>query len=268
MDYYSILGVTKNSTPDEIKKAYRKLVKDHHPDRGGDAEQFKKINEAYEVLKDQQKRSEYDNPGPEFNFTYRSDNLDEVFSQFFRQPQHLRKNKDVRLAVEMSLEDVAIGKEILGTYTLPSGRTETANFKIPIGVEHGDVVKFKNLGDDSNTRLDRGDLLVHVKVLRHEIYERDGCNLYVKKRISIFDLILGTNILLEDLTGTTINVNIVRGTQPETILNVANYGLLDRRTGTLGNIFIRIKGYIPEISDPEILRKLEEINNEISNSTR
>jgi curved DNA-binding protein CbpA len=75
MDYYNILGVTKNSTPDEIKQAYRKLVKEHHPDRGGDAEKFKKINEAYDVLKDQQKRAEYTTPRPEFKFTSNNVNI-------------------------------------------------------------------------------------------------------------------------------------------------------------------------------------------------
>lgn len=271
MDYYNILGVSKNSTPDEIKQAYRKLVKEHHPDRGGDAEHFKKINEAYEILKDQQKKSEYDTPRPEFKFTSSNANMNDfhdLFGHFFKQQPHVRKNKDVRLTVSMSLEDVAVGKEIIGTYTLPSGRKETSNFKIPAGVEHGEIIKFKGLGDDGFENIDRGDLLVHVKVLPHAKYERDGCNLFLKERISVFDLMIGTSILIEDLTGNAINVNIVKGTQPDTILSVANYGLLDRRTGKTGNIFIRIKGYLPEIVDPEILRKLEEINNEISNSTR
>lgn len=269
MDYYNILGVSKDSTPEDIKKAYRALVKEHHPDRGGDAEFFKKINEAYEVLKDQNKRSNYDAPKSDFNFTSSNVNMEDfhdLFGQFFRQQSQIRKNKDVRLTVSMSLEDVAVGKEIIGTYTMPSGRKETSNFKIPAGVEHGEIIKFKGLGDDSYENVDRGDLLVHVKVLPHNKYERDGCNIFLKERINIFELMLGTSIVIEDLTGTKINVNISKGIQPDTILSVANYGLLDRRTGKTGNIFIRIKGYIPEITDPEVLRKLEEIKNEISNS--
>jgi curved DNA-binding protein len=271
MDYYNILGVNNNSTPDEIKQAYRKLVKEHHPDRGGDAEYFKKINEAYEVLKDQQKRSDYDTPRPEFSFNSGNININDfhdLFGQFFNQRPHVRKNRDIRLSVSMSLEDVAVGKEIIGTYTLPSGRKETSNFKIPAGVENGEIVKFKGLGDDSYENIDRGDVLVHVKVLPHTKYERDGCNIFLKERINVFDLMIGTNVEVEDLTGATISVNVCKGTQPETILSVANRGLPDRRTGKKGNIFIRIKGYLPEINDPEVLRKLKEIRNEISNSTR
>ena len=270
MDYYNILGVTQHSTPDEIRQAYRKLVKEHHPDRGGDSEKFKKINEAYDVLKDQQKRAEYDTPRPEFKFNSNNININDfhdLFGQFFGQHSQVRKNKDIRLSVSMTLEDVAIGKEILGVYTLPSGRQETSNFKIPAGVEHGEIIKFKGLGDDSHKNIDRGDLLVHVKVLPHSKYERDGPNILLKERVNIFDLMLGTSITIESLTGTLINVNISKGTQPDTILSVANYGLVDRRTGNTGNIFIRIKGYIPEIVDTEVLIKLKEIHNEISNST-
>ena len=271
MDYYSILGVSKNATQDEIKQAYRKLVKVHHPDRGGDPEQFKKINEAYETLKDQSRKSTYDNPQPEFRFTSNNVNMNDfhdIFSQFFRQQPHVRKNRDVRLSVSMTLEEVASGKELIGTYTLPSGRNETANFKIPAGVENGEVVKFKGLGDDSVNGMDRGDLLVHVKVLPHSRFERDGCNIFLKERISVFDLMLGGRITIEDLTGAQLNVNITKGTQPDTILSVSEHGLLDRRSGKIGNLFIRIKGFIPDIHDPEIIKKLKELSNEISNSTR
>ena len=68
MDYYKVLGVSKTATQDEIKKAYRKLAMEHHPDRGGDTIRFAEINEAYETLKDTTKRAEYDQPKQEYNF--------------------------------------------------------------------------------------------------------------------------------------------------------------------------------------------------------
>jgi len=68
MDYYSILGVKRNASPEEIKKAYKKKVMQHHPDRGGDSDQFRKVSEAYEILSNSDKRSAYDNPNPHFNF--------------------------------------------------------------------------------------------------------------------------------------------------------------------------------------------------------
>jgi DnaJ-class molecular chaperone len=181
MDYYNILGVNRNASQEELKKAYKKLVMEHHPDRGGDHDHFAKINEAYETLKDPAKRSAYDNPQPQFNFrSGNANDLHDIFSQFFGQHTIVRRNKDIRLSVTLTLEDVAVGKEILGSYTMPSGRTETSNFKIPAGVEHGEVIKFKGLGDDSHPNLDRGDLLVQVRVANHNRYQRDGSNIFIK----------------------------------------------------------------------------------------
>src|SRR6056300_1252348 len=68
MDYYSILGVNKNASDQDIRKAYKKKSMQHHPDRGGNEEEFKKVNEAYQTLKDPAKRQQYDNPNQQFNF--------------------------------------------------------------------------------------------------------------------------------------------------------------------------------------------------------
>jgi len=84
-DYYSILGVSKSSTEDEIKKAYRKLAMQHHPDRGGDEAKFKEIEEAYRVLSDSDQRRQYDNPGVHVNFNDFSGSpfdFDSIFSMF------------------------------------------------------------------------------------------------------------------------------------------------------------------------------------------
>lgn len=269
MDYYSVLGVEKNATQEEIKKAYKKMVMEHHPDRGGSNEHFTKINEAYETLKDPAKRAEYDNPKSHPQFNFRSGNMNDfhdIFSQFFGQHTIVRKNKEVRLSVNVTLEDVALGKDILGSYTLPSGRTETANFKIPAGVEHGEVIRFKGLGDDSFQNLDRGDLLVQVRVANHKTYQRDGVNIYMKEKVNVFDLLAGTTIIIQDLTGANISVNISKGTQPDTILSVTGYGIPDKRTGKRGNLYIKVGCYLPDITD-EVLNKIKEIKNEISNST-
>ena len=93
MDHYQTLGVAKNATPDEIKKAYRKLASQHHPDRGGDTARFQTIQAAYDTLSDPQKRAQYDNPPPQFNgFNPQQNGFDfhfgsgfpDIFGQFFR----------------------------------------------------------------------------------------------------------------------------------------------------------------------------------------
>ena len=244
----------------------------NHPDQGGDTKKFAEITAAYEILSNPQKRQEYDNPRREFNFSSNSmggdfTDFNEVFSQFFNQTRVMRKNSDIRLAMQVTLEDVATGKDVVGSYVMPSGRSETVNIKIPPGVENGETIRFKNLGDDSMTDAKRGDLLISVKVAPHQTFLRDGNNVILKKSIDIFDLILGTTIIIEDLTGASVSVNIAKGTNPGTALSVAGHGLLDPRTGRVGNLYIQIKGVIPKIEDELLINKIKEIKNEINPST-
>ncbi|HSX45020.1 MAG TPA: molecular chaperone DnaJ [Candidatus Saccharimonadales bacterium] len=136
-DYYEVLGVDKNASPDEIKKAFRKAAVEHHPDRGGNEEKFKEINEAYEVLKDSSKRQRYDqfghagvgssaasdggNPfggfgqGQEIHFDFGDLGLGDIFSNFFggggpRQQQQSR-GRNVETAIDISFEQAVFGTE-------------------------------------------------------------------------------------------------------------------------------------------------------------
>lgn len=272
MDHYTILGVERTATQEEIKKAFRKLAMQHHPDHGGDTKKFAEITSAYETLSNPQKRQEYDTPKREFNFSTNNmggdfSDFNDLFSQFFSQTRVMRKNNDIRLAIQVTLEDVAVGKDVVGSYVLPSGRSETVNIKIPPGVENGETIRFKNLGDDSVPDARRGDLLISVKVLTHQTFLRDGNNIILKKSIDIFDLMLGTNTVVEDLTGTSVNVIIAKGTNPGTTLSVAGHGLPDFRTGKVGNLYIQIKGVVPFIEDESLINKIKEIKNEINPST-
>lgn len=273
MDHYKTLGIDKNATPEEIKKAFRKLAKQHHPDQGGDTKKFAEITAAYEILNNSQKKQEYDNPAREFKFSSANMGADftdfnELFGQMFaRNTRAMKKNSDIRLVITITLEDVATGKDIVGSYVLPSGRNETVNIKIPPGITNGETIRFKNLGDDSMTDAVRGDLLMTVKVLPHALFSREGNHIIIKKSMDIFDLILGTTIIIEDLTGAQVSVNISRGTNPGTTLSVAGHGLHDSRTGAVGNLYVQIKGVIPNINDDTLIGKIKEIKNEINTST-
>lgn len=265
MDYYSILGVGKTATQDEIKQAYKRLAKEHHPDRGGDNNTFSKINEAYDTLKDAAKRSEYDNPRQNINLN--SQNFNDVFESFFGRRNVMRKNADLSITIKVTLEDVMFGKDVIGKYRLNSGREEVAKIKIPPGIEHGVVMKYKGLGDDGVTSLPRGDLHVKVLVEKHNIFERDRLNLKTKCAISVLDLILGTEIKIEKLGGGPLNVRIPAGTNPGTILSLAGYGLPDFNTGRTGNLYLEIKGITPKIDNYEILNKVKQIYDELNSST-
>ena len=132
MDYYKTLGVNRNASQSDIKSAFKKQAMKHHPDKGGDPKQFQQLNEAYEVLGNAQKKSQYDmicsanpqhgRPGArtwEFRSDSFPDDIGDVFNQFFgggRSPfgqrQPFRKNRDIIIQTEISLEDVLTGKEI------------------------------------------------------------------------------------------------------------------------------------------------------------
>lgn len=137
-DYYEVLGVGKNASADEIKKAFRRLAVEHHPDRGGSEEQFKEVNEAYEVLKDDAKRKRYDQfghagvgssaasdgagfgaggPGQEFHFDFGDLGLGDVFGSFFgtsmgAQGQRQNRGRDVETQIEISFEQAVFGTEV------------------------------------------------------------------------------------------------------------------------------------------------------------
>ncbi len=136
-DYYEVLGVTKEASPDEIKKAYRRLAIEHHPDRGGSEAQFKELNEAYEVLKDTEKRRRYDQFGhagvgggtdatggfggfggnaQEMHFDFGDLGLGDIFNSFFgggasQQQQRTRRGRDVEASVEINFEQAVFGTE-------------------------------------------------------------------------------------------------------------------------------------------------------------
>ena len=265
MDYYRKLGVDKNASPEDIKRAYKKLAMQHHPDRGGDQRTFQEINEAYDTLKDPAKRKRYDNPQPEINVN--SSNFEDVFSAFFGQRrQQVQRNKDVKIAYDLTLAEVQTGKDILATYRLSNGQEVSASIRLHAGIENGQVIRFRGLGDNTITHLPRGDLLVLCRVKPHKHFVRDRHHISTTINISVFDLILGTTYVVTSLTGAPIRVNIPKNTPPGTTLSIAGYGLPDPSTNRQGNLYIKLKGIIPKLSD-EQLEKVKQINDAINSST-
>lgn len=271
-DYYSILGVSRSASQEEIKKAYRKLAMKHHPDRGGDGELLSKINEAYDVLGDPGKRQQYDNPQPEFSFRTSGfgsgDPFEDIFAQAFGfgGPQRRRqaRNRDIRLQYAIDLEDCFTGRQITLTYNLPSGKTETIDVKIPPGAKDGDVVQFEGYGDDSRRDLPRGKLILQIRVRNTPGWAVNGLDLHTDKKLSIFDLITGTDIEVDTPEGKTINLKVPAGSQSGTTFSVTGHGIPhSRNTARRGKLFVKINGVVPKIADPEILEKIRDIHNEV-----
>ena len=155
MDYYESLGVNRNASAKEIKSAFRKKAAEHHPDKGGDPNQFKQINEAYQTLSDSNKRQMYDQfgtsdpqqanmnrGGTQFHFNMGGNGFEEVFSSFFgdgfgdpfQRRQRQMRNQDITIAADITLHDIVNGKELIATFRLPSGKEQTVTIKVPKGV--------------------------------------------------------------------------------------------------------------------------------------
>lgn len=197
-DYYKILGVTKNASGEEIKKAYRQSAMKHHPDRGGDSEKFKEINEAYQILGTPEKRKRYDQFGSsDFNSggfggqersyggTYNVNfddffsgsggygfgNVSDIFEDFFG-----AAFSEVQVELAISVAQAILGDEV--GFKTQAG--ETINFKIPPGTQNGQTFQFRGKGNQY--RRGRGDLHVTVRVEMPKKISREEKELYEKLR--------------------------------------------------------------------------------------
>jgi len=272
MDYYSILGVSKTASTEDIKKAYRKLAMKHHPDKGGDEARFKQINEAYSVLSDQQKRSQYDNPNPWGNNTAsgQAQGFDDFFGAFFGQGfarQRVPRNRDISIAVKITLEEAFQGKNVVGSYRLYSGIEESSSIEIPSGARHGDTIRYSGLGDNSIPNVPRGNLNIKIHVLKHPRWNRDGDNLYRLCVVDVFDLLIGATVTIDSIEGKKLNLNIPQGTRPGTKFSMPGFGMPNVHTKRRGDAIIQVEAKIPRINDQEIVKRLSEIKDEIDKST-
>jgi DnaJ-class molecular chaperone len=160
-DHYQTLGVGKNSTPDEIKKAYRRLAGKHHPDKGGDTAKFQEIQTAYDTLSDPNKRQAYDNPRPQFqdfgggfpggfSFHTGGGGFEDIFEMFNRQHQQQRRQQQVfRTAVQVSLFQAYQGGEQVINLQTHTG-TQAIKVTVPKGVNSGDQVRIDNVIDSAS----------------------------------------------------------------------------------------------------------------------
>jgi curved DNA-binding protein len=271
MDYYSILGVSRNASDKDLKSAYKKASMKHHPDRGGNEEEFKKVNEAYSTLKDPQKRAVYDNPQPQHNFN--TGNMPPGFEDLFanfgfgNQQRRQRRNRDVTIGLRLDLKDVLTGKNLITQYRLDSGKIKEAEIDIPVGIPDGVGIKFRGLGDDSIPNLPAGDLIVRVQIKNPPNWHRNGNDLRTTALTSVFECLTGGTVEIMTLEGKRLKINIPKGTQPGATFSLPSHGIPDPQTRHRGNLFVDIKAVVPKIGNQGILTELERIKNALDQIT-
>lgn len=290
-DLYQVLGVTKTASPDELKKAYRKLARKHHPDvdKSSGAEQhFKEINEAYQILSDPQKKSAYDRYGSAaftqggpggfgqqtsgqygpFSYSYQSspggfggidpfDIFEEVFG--FRGFNRQRRGRDLQYAIEIDFTQAVTGleKEV-------SFNNKKLKIKIPAGVSSGMRLKFTGKGGPGPEGTPHGDLYLVIQIKPSKTFARRNANLYVLKEIGYVQAILGGSVEVPSInieTGKVKNIKlkIPAGTQPGTEFRLKGKGMPKLRGRGRGDEFVKVNVKIPKRVTREEKKLLEKL---------
>ena len=261
MDHYSTLGVAKTATSDEIKKAYRKLASQHHPDKGGDTATFQKLQTAYDTLSDPQKKEQYDNPSPfgqqrqgSGPFGFGNQGFEDIFSQIFKQDFHrhhqqqARQTPSYRTSVWVSLEQVYTGTEQVMKLQTPNG-THNVSIAVPKGMIDGGQMRYDGL-------IEGASLIVEFRIHQHLKFSRRGNDLECNHQISVLDLIAGTSFEFVTLSGKTLEVTIQPKTQPYMHLKLAGQGMPILNTSAYGDQIILLKPFIPDTIDERITNSI------------
>lgn len=269
-DYYEVLGVSKNASDDEIKKAYRKLAVKYHPDKNpGDKEaeaRFKEINEAHDVLSDKQKRARYDqfghagvggasgnpfaggNPfgnGRDFNFNGQSFNFDfggggfeDILGSLFGfggGARRARRGADYQTTVTLSFEEA-----IFGATKMVSVNGENLKVKIPAGIDDGMSIRLNGKGGEPpEGSTERGDLYVRIHVRPHKSLTREGAIILSEKVVSMVDAALGCEVEVETVDG-SVTMKVPAGTQSGTPFKLSGHGVPFRSDGDRGPHIVTI----------------------------
>jgi DnaJ-class molecular chaperone len=281
-DYYSILGIDKNSSQEDIKKAYRSLAMKHHPDRtGGDDTMFKEIQTAYSILGDPQKKSQYDamqsGSGQNFRFNINGQdmppgfagfgNIDDIFRNFnvhfggdpfgdFRQP---RRNKDLRIQLSVSLLSTLSEQTKTISVQTTNGHRETIEVKIPVGISNNSTIKYPGLGDNFFDTLGRGDLYVQVVVEPNPNFQVQDIDLFTELNIDCLTAITGSTEVITGLDGKQFSLSIPAGTQTGAGFRLNDQGLYALNSSTRGSLIVRINVIVPTDLNADHLELIKQI---------
>jgi DnaJ-class molecular chaperone len=268
-DYYQILGIDRNATESDIKRAYKKLASQHHPDKGGDQEKFKEIQKAYDVLKDPEKRQQYDNPSPfqngphgDFDFSH------DIFSQFFNMhgnpfQQHTqRRNKDLRVQITVPVASTLAPQQKTVNVQTTKGETFTVHIEIPQGASHGTTIKYTGMGDNFFESLTRGDLYVIINLVVDSRFRIEASNLITTLEINSIEAMLGVEKEIVGIDNKKFLLKIPAGCQYNAKFSLSGQGLCVLNSSIRGNLIVQVIITTP-VLDVTQLEKIKELWNSL-----
>jgi curved DNA-binding protein len=270
-DYYDILGVSRDASPEEIRRAYRTLARRYHPDvnkEPGADERFKEIGAAYEVLSDEDKRREYDNPSPRFaqgNGDVRVDfggggaggDFSDIFESMFGGRTgggfggfggFSSRGADQEATLELSLQEAASGGR--RRITLADGRDYEVN--IPAGVRDGQIIRLAGEGTAGAGGGPRGDLLLRVRVRPDRRFRVDGRDLHTEVAVAPWEAVLGAEVEVPTLDGPS-RVKVPAGSSCGRKLRLRGQGMAG------GDLYARIKIVVPKTPSKRERELFEEL---------
>ena len=280
-DLYAILGVKKSDDDSAIKKQYRKLARELHPDKTkGDKkleERFKEVSEAYETLSDSKKRSEYDEMrdafqsgrmprgGGQFGGGFQGADYSDmfggggvpqdIFSTLFGGARGPRKGQDLQAEITISFRNSIVGTEVTVPLNPRSSTASSVTTRIPAGI--GDGKKIKVAGRGGPGQGGPGDLYIIVHVTKHPVFARKegDLNLYMTLPITFAEAALGADIKVPTLDGDEVTVRIAPGTQGGKILRVKGRGV--KTAKIQGDLMITLEIQVPQRVDGKAKQALE-----------
>jgi molecular chaperone DnaJ len=263
-DYYAILGVDKKADGATIKKKYRQLARELHPDKTkGDKkleDRFKEVSEAYGILSDDKRRAEYDQAREMFSsgafrqganqfsgdFSDLFNSGGDIFSQIFGGRRGPRKGADVQASITISFRDSIFGKEV--------DIKPNLTVRIPAGINDGGKVRVKGRGEPGEAG--PGDLYVIVNVVPHPVFSRKGENIHLTVPVTFTEAALGADIPVPTLEGDEVKLRIAPGTANGKTFRVKGRGV--KKGVNAGDLMVSIEVQVPQRVDGSAKKALED----------